>query len=80
MSFPDKTERKKCYGVRDAYWQCLDKHAPTYLPFTGAEEPDMCREFRKLYDAGCPKQWVQHFEERRAYEQGKKIRIQKFTA
>lgn len=80
MSFPNKTEREKCYGVRDRYWACLDEHAPTYISTSGAEEPEKCKEFRQLYEAGCLKQWVKHFEERRAYEQPKKLKIQQYSS
>lgn len=80
MSFPDKAEREKCYAVRNNYWKCLDQRAPTYIPYSGADEPEVCREFRNLYEAGCRKQWLDHFEQRRAYEQSKKIKIQKLLA
>lgn len=80
MSFPTKAERKECYIVRDKYWACLDEHAPTYIASPGSEEPEKCRKARKLYEAGCLSQWVKHFEERRAYEQAKKIKIMKYKA
>lgn len=80
MSYSNKEERDKCYAVRDKYWQCLDKNAPLYLPNSGEAEPEICREFRNLYEAGCRQQWIKHFEDRRAYEQSKKIKIERMSA
>lgn len=72
MSFPDKDERKKCWDSRDRYWECLEKNSPKHNNTSGAEEPKECVKLRKLYEAGCPGQWVKHFDRKRTYEQFKK--------
>lgn len=67
MSFPDKEQRTKCWAARDRYWECLDANR---------ENPKACDEVRKLYEKGCPAQWVKHFDRRRDYLQFKE-RIEK---
>lgn len=71
MSFPDKAARKQCWDARDKYWQCLDKYAPDYSATSGQEGPKDCAKLRKLYESGCPSQWVKHFDRKRTYEQFK---------
>jgi cytochrome c oxidase assembly factor 6 len=45
--FPDKESRKKCWGQRDIYWECLDKHAPDYNKNNPKEkEPKECVQLR----------------------------------
>ncbi|XP_053670239.1 cytochrome c oxidase assembly factor 6 homolog [Anopheles nili] len=71
MSFPDKDAREKCWTARDQYWACLDKYAPEYQCTSQAPEPKECLHLRKLYQQGCPAQWVKHFDRKRTYEQFK---------
>lgn len=66
MSFPTKAERAKCWGARDEYWECLDKHG-----IQNAEKSGPCAEFRKLYETSCSSQWVKHFDRKRSYLQFK---------
>jgi cytochrome c oxidase assembly factor 6 len=40
--------------------------------FPSTAEPSQCRDLRKLYEKGCPSQWVKHFDRKRTYEQFKK--------
>lgn len=69
--FPSKEQRKVCWDARDEYWQCLDKNAPEHQANSGAKEPTVCLQFRKLYCERCPGQWVKHFDRKRTYEQFK---------
>lgn len=71
MSFPDKVARKQCWDARDKYWQCLDKYSPEFSATSGQEGPSECAKLRKLYETGCPGQWVKHFDRKRTYEQFK---------
>ncbi|GJQ65394.1 hypothetical protein Trydic_g7504 [Trypoxylus dichotomus] len=66
MSFPNKAERAKCWGARDEYWECLDKHK-----IQNAEKGGLCAEFRKVYEMSCSSQWVKHFDRKRSYLQYK---------
>lgn len=72
MSFPDKAKRQVCWDGRDKYWQCLDKYAPEHSTTSGDEGPKECEALRKLFESGCPNQWVIHFNRKRNYEQFKK--------
>lgn len=71
MSFPNKADRQKCWTARDNYWACLEQHAPTFNSTSGTEEPQQCKALRKLFESGCPNQWVKHFDRKRTYEQFK---------
>lgn len=70
-SFPTKEQRRVCWESRDTYWQCLDDKAPAHQATSGDKEPAVCLQFRKLFQANCPSQWVKHFDRKRTYEQFK---------
>lgn len=78
MSFPDKSKRQKCWDARDEYWKCLDKNSPDYSATSGQEGPSECLKLRKLFETGCPAQWVKHFDRKRTYEQFKEKMNQGF--
>lgn len=73
MSFPTKEQRAVCWSARDKLWECLDKHED---PLNRSKLPKECAELRKLYEQGCPAQWVKHFDRKREYLQFKE-RIEK---
>lgn len=58
MSFPDRSERQKCWSARDRYWECLDANK---------EEREKCLKQREAYEASCPAQWVKHFDRKFQY-------------
>ncbi|CAG7728987.1 unnamed protein product, partial [Allacma fusca] len=58
MSFPNKSDRVKCWESRDDFWKCLDDNP---------ENPDLCAKFRQTYMSMCPSQWVKHFDRKREY-------------
>jgi len=79
MSFPSKSDREKCWNSRDALWECLDKAAASVggggssKGRNGDAEIDaqhmatVCSQFRVAYESSCPKQWIKHFDRKRAY-------------
>lgn len=71
MSAPNKEQRKICWNARDKYSQCLDQYAPSYLPTSGEKGPNECEKLRSEMINECPAKWVQHFDQRRGYEQYK---------
>ncbi|EDW82691.1 uncharacterized protein Dwil_GK24999 [Drosophila willistoni] len=71
MSFPDKSERAKCWTARDDYWKCLDENAPKHSSTSGEKVPNACQILRKAFVQSCPGQWVKHFDRKRTYEQFK---------
>lgn len=74
MEFKNRAERAKCYEVRDAYFECVDKH-----PKDKAKENcgKAYGEFEKL----CGAKWTEHFIRRRDYLKYKeKLEIEGFDA
>lgn len=49
MSFPNKSDRQRCWNAKDKYWECLE---------ASNEKPDACLQLRKIYESNCPSQWV----------------------
>lgn len=72
LAFPGREARQLCWDARDRYWDCLQKYNPDYNSNKEEKEPPQCVELRKLYQSGCPNQWVKHFDRKRTYEQFKK--------
>lgn len=68
MSFPDKEKRAACWAARDSYWGCLDRYQDA---LNRSAAPKQCDEMRKIYEQGCPAQWVKHFDRKRDYLQFK---------
>lgn len=64
MSFPTKDQRNQCWTARDRYWECLDSHQ---VLDKSKANTKVCEEFRKLFEQGCPSQWVKHFDRKREY-------------
>ncbi|OPJ72728.1 cytochrome c oxidase assembly factor 6-like protein [Patagioenas fasciata monilis] len=63
MSAPTMEERKACWGARDEFWQCLDRHG---------EDGSKCAELRRGFEGRCPQQWVKYFDKRRDFLKYKK--------
>lgn len=68
MSFPTKEKRAICWSARDKYWECLNTHED---PLNRTGPTKQCDELRKIYEQGCPAQWVKHFDRKRDYLQFK---------
>lgn len=49
MSAPTMEERKACWGARDEFWQCLDRHG---------DDASQCEKLRLSFESRCPQQWV----------------------
>uniref|UniRef100_A0A182J756 Uncharacterized protein n=1 Tax=Anopheles atroparvus TaxID=41427 RepID=A0A182J756_ANOAO len=47
------------------------QHRNLILHTAIAPEPKECIHLRKLYQQGCPAQWVKHFDRKRTYDQFK---------
>uniref|UniRef100_A0A8C4U7X6 Cytochrome c oxidase assembly factor 6 homolog n=4 Tax=Neoaves TaxID=3078114 RepID=A0A8C4U7X6_FALTI len=58
MSAPTMEERKACWGARDEFWQCLDRHA---------DDASKCEKLRLSFESRCPQQWVKYFDKRRDF-------------
>ncbi|NXI61115.1 COA6 factor, partial [Anseranas semipalmata] len=63
MSAPTMEERKACWGARDEFWRCLDRHT---------EDASRCQQLRLSFESLCPQQWVKYFDKRRDFLKYKK--------
>ncbi|XP_072031153.1 cytochrome c oxidase assembly factor 6 homolog [Amphiura filiformis] len=61
-NFPDAASRRKCWGARDEYFDCLTKNT---------DDESQCANLKKAFESSCPNTWVKHFVRRRDYLQYK---------
>lgn len=57
---PSREERKRCWFLRDQYFQCLDRcniRDPATVEKTPEKAPE-CLELKKNYEEGCMASWV----------------------
>ncbi|NXU10055.1 COA6 factor, partial [Pardalotus punctatus] len=45
MAAPTMEERKACWGARDEFWQCLDRHG---------DDAGKCEKLRRAFESLCP--------------------------
>lgn len=58
---PSRTNRKKCYEARDAFFECLDKHNILDAINTKsgrAKAETFCSTLDKDFEANCAHSWV----------------------
>ena len=53
MSFPNKSDRQRCWDAKDKYWECLEKNS---------ENKEACTAIRKIYESNCSAQWVSVYQ------------------
>ena len=51
-SAPNSSQRKKCWLVRDEYFQCLEANN---------EDKQKCASLMPNFEEHCPKRWVKYF-------------------
>lgn len=57
---PSREERKRCWFLRDEYFECLNKcniRDPVTVEKT-PEKASECLELKKKYEEGCMASWV----------------------
>ncbi|RUS27801.1 cytochrome c oxidase, subunit VIb [Jimgerdemannia flammicorona] len=70
---PNRTERQRCWLVRDEYFACLDS-CGVLDPVTVNSKPEVkekakaCLEKKKVYESECIASWVDYFNKRRVLE------------
>ncbi|KAG0745382.1 hypothetical protein G6F57_004357 [Rhizopus arrhizus] len=67
---PSREERKRCWFLRDQYFECLDK-CNIRDPVTVEKAPEKaseCLELKKNYEDGCMASWVEYFNKRRVLD------------
>ncbi|KAL5463239.1 hypothetical protein EMCRGX_G032119 [Ephydatia muelleri] len=60
---PDSSQRKICYGARDAFYKCMAASGDDELK---------CAMQKQEYHSKCLSSWVRHFDRKRLYEEYKK--------
>ena len=58
---PSRTNRKKCYEARDAFFECLDKNniLDSINTKSGREKAEtFCSQFDKEFEKNCAHSWV----------------------
>ncbi|ORE02393.1 hypothetical protein BCV72DRAFT_215325 [Rhizopus microsporus var. microsporus] len=71
---PSREERKRCWFLRDQYFQCLDRcniRDPATVEKTPEKAPE-CLELKKNYEEGCMASWVEYFNKRRVLDMRQK--------
>ncbi|KAF8367157.1 hypothetical protein PRIPAC_84986 [Pristionchus pacificus] len=61
-----KSDRRKCYQVRDSYFSCTDTLLDSGK--TEKEAEKACRVEWKAFEANCPSSWVGHFVRKHNFE------------
>ncbi|KAG0743678.1 hypothetical protein G6F57_006199 [Rhizopus arrhizus] len=67
---PSREERKRCWFLRDEYFECLNKcniRDPVTVEKT-PEKASECLELKKKYEEGCMASWVEYFNKRRVLD------------
>ncbi|KAJ1914913.1 hypothetical protein IWQ60_001943 [Tieghemiomyces parasiticus] len=68
-----RDERKACWKVRDALFDCLEAHQES-PKFT--EIPKACEATYKQYEAACPPAWTEYFVKKRALDKQAALRLE----
>jgi cytochrome c oxidase assembly factor 6 len=55
---PSRTERKKCYIVRDAYYACLDKNNIVDALEDHKKAAKACKQEGVSFERDCATEWV----------------------
>lgn len=77
---PSRTERKKCWESRDAYFACLDRN--NILDALKDDKPaaKQCGGESALFERDCATEWVTYFKKWRVAEHNKKQRLAQLQA
>lgn len=75
---PDRTERRRCWDARDAYFSCLD--ASKILDPLSKEGAQACLPQNAVFERDCAREWVAYFKKWRVADHNKKQRIKALEA
>lgn len=56
--FPDRTERRRCWEARDAYFACLDKNNILDAIKEDKKAAAACSAEATVFERDCAKEWV----------------------
>ncbi|KAL0936975.1 Cytochrome c oxidase subunit 6B-like protein new16 [Colletotrichum truncatum] len=77
---PDRSERRKCWEARDAYFGCLDRNAITDALKDDGKARKACPKENADFERDCAAAWVKYFKQWRVADIQKKERIAQLEA
>ncbi|KAJ9145470.1 hypothetical protein NKR23_g5397 [Pleurostoma richardsiae] len=72
---PDRTERKRCWESRDAYFSCLDKSDILDAIKDEKAAAKACKNESTAFERDCAAEWVTYFKKWRVADYNKKQRL-----
>lgn len=77
---PTRTERKKCWESRDAYFACLDRNNILDAVKDDKAAAKNCGGESAVFERDCASEWVTYFKKWRVAEHNKKQRLAQLQA
>ncbi|KAK1499523.1 hypothetical protein CCUS01_00248 [Colletotrichum cuscutae] len=77
---PDRSERRKCWEARDAYFGCLDRNVIVDALKDDAKARKACPVENQVFERDCAAAWVKYFKQWRVADLQKKQRIAQLEA
>ncbi|KZL70025.1 oxidoreductase-like protein [Colletotrichum tofieldiae] len=77
---PDRSERRKCWDARDAYFGCLDRNTIVDAVKDDDKARKACPAEDAVFERDCATAWVKYFKQWRVADIQKKQRIAQLEA
>ncbi|GJD00122.1 hypothetical protein ColKHC_08947 [Colletotrichum higginsianum] len=77
---PDRSERRKCWDARDAYFGCLDRNTIVDALKDDTKARKACPTENADFERDCAAAWVKYFKQWRVADIQKKQRIAQLEA
>ncbi|KKY30905.1 putative oxidoreductase-like protein [Diaporthe ampelina] len=77
---PSRTERKRCWESRDAYFACLDRNNILDAIKDDKAAAKQCGGDSVAFETDCAAEWVTYFKKWRVAEHNKKQRLAQLQA
>ncbi|KAG6358109.1 hypothetical protein INS49_013993 [Diaporthe citri] len=77
---PTRTERKRCWESRDAYFACLDRNSILDAIKDDKAAAKQCGGESTAFERDCASEWVTYFKKWRVAEHNKKQRLAQLQA
>ncbi|KAF3763088.1 hypothetical protein M406DRAFT_340768 [Cryphonectria parasitica EP155] len=77
---PDRTERKRCWESRDAYFACLDRNGILDALKDEKDAARSCGTEAVGFERDCAREWVTYFKKWRVADHNKKQRLKQLEA
>lgn len=68
-------DRKKCWGARDQFFNCLDAHSIIDATKDGSKARKACPSELQEFENACIATWVDYFKQKRVADYTKEMRI-----